>query len=75
MTDPDKNARPAANGAGAKQAGPADARVPSWGDVYEDAERWVTWTARRRWPDFAANDTIWAASVADWELHGKRVAA
>lgn len=49
--------------------------VATWADVYDSAERWVCWTARRRWPTFPANDTIWAASVTDWELHGRRWAA
>jgi hypothetical protein len=49
--------------------------VPTWAEVYEDAERWVEWTARRRWPAFAVNDQIWAGSVTSWELHGRRAAA
>jgi hypothetical protein len=48
--------------------------VSTWADVHEDAQRWVRWTARRRWPGFACNDAIWAASVTDWELHGRRAA-
>lgn len=59
-----------------KQAGRPDAMVaPEWAEVYADAERWVCWTARRRWPVFAVNDQIWACSVADWETSGRRTAA
>lgn len=72
---PDNNARPEANGTGAKQTGLAEPMVPTWTKTYEDAERWVCWTARRRWPTFAVNDHIWAASVTDWELHGRGAAA
>lgn len=43
----------------------------TWPDVYASARRWVCWTARRRWPTFAANDDIWAASVADWWVGGR----
>jgi hypothetical protein len=48
--------------------------VPAWAEAYGDAERWVRWTARRRWPTFPANDAIWACSVADWETSGRRAA-
>jgi hypothetical protein len=50
------------------------ATVATWADVYDSAERWVEWTARRRWPVFAVNDQIWACSVADWETSGRRAA-
>lgn len=43
--------------------------IDAFADTYEAASRWVAWTARRRWPDFAANDQIWALSVAAW-WHG-----
>lgn len=46
-------------------------RVADWAETFEDAERWVEWTARRRWPDFVANDQIWAGSVTSWELYGR----
>ncbi|WP_433361948.1 hypothetical protein ACQPZX_29435 [Actinoplanes sp. CA-142083] len=73
---PDKNARPGRRSeTGAKQAGPADASVLTWAEVYDDAERWISWTARRRWPDFAVNDQVWACSITAWELHGRRSAA
>jgi hypothetical protein len=49
--------------------------VAEWADVFEDAERWVHWSARRRWPEFTVNDEIWACSVTAWELHGQRSAA
>lgn len=59
-----------------KQAGrPAAMVTTEWAEVYEDAERWVCWTARRRWPLFAVNDQIWACSVADWETSGGRRSA
>ena len=48
--------------------------VTDWSDIFADAERWVCWTARRRWPAFAVNDQIWACSVADWETSGRRAA-
>lgn len=48
--------------------------VPAWTEVYEDAERWVSWNARRRWPAYLVNDQIWAMSVADWETYGRRAA-
>ncbi len=44
-------------------------KVADWADTYRAARYWVAWTARRRWPDHAANDAIWALSVADW-WHG-----
>jgi hypothetical protein len=45
--------------------------LAAWPEVYDSAERWVEWTARRRWPNFGANDQIWASSVASWELYGR----
>ncbi len=67
--------RPAANGAARKQAGRPGESVTDWAVVYADAERWVSWSARRRWPAFPCNDALWAASVTDWELNGRRAAA
>jgi hypothetical protein len=49
--------------------------VAEWAELYEDAERWVTWNARHRWPAWAVNDQIWASSVTSWELYGRQVAA
>lgn len=63
---------------GPPQAAPTtitSARIPTWGEVYECAELWVCWTARRRWPTFAVNDQIWASSVTDWETSGRKAAA
>jgi hypothetical protein len=40
-----------------------------WSATYDCATRWVAWNARRRWPQFAANDEVWALSVAAW-WHG-----
>jgi hypothetical protein len=74
MTSDNENARPAANGTGAKQAGDLDASVAQWAEVYECADRWVRWTARRRWPTHLVNDQVWAMSVTSWELHGRRAA-
>jgi hypothetical protein len=45
--------------------------VTEWADTYEDARRWVAWTARRRWPTYPVNDDIWAMSVTSWELTGQ----
>jgi len=45
--------------------------VPTWADTFADAERWVSWAARRRWPTFGVNDQIWASSVTSWELYGR----
>lgn len=49
--------------------------VADWAATEECAREWVAWTARRRWPEFAVNDDIWAASVTGWELCGGRSAA
>lgn len=48
--------------------------VTDWTVVYDCAEHWIRWTARRRWPDFPSNDAIWASSVADWATSGRRAA-
>lgn len=48
--------------------------VPTWAEVFEDAERWVTWNGRRRWPNVALNDQVWAVSIADWATYGRRAA-
>lgn len=68
-----EKSRPAGNGAALTTAGeavPAKVTDP-WAETYADAERWVSWTARRRWPTFAVNDQVWAMSVTDW-YHGGR---
>lgn len=40
-----------------------------WACTYDSARLWVKWSARRQWPQFAANDDVWALSVASW-WHG-----
>lgn len=60
--------------AATQQADDLRPMVADWAEVYEDAERWVRWSARRRWPNFGANTQVWACSVASWELHGRRAA-
>lgn len=58
-----------------EQAGRPDASVAQWAQVYDCAQLWVAWNARRRWPDFTVNNEVWAMSVTGWELHGRRTAA
>lgn len=41
-----------------------------WSEAYTCARRWVAWSARRRWPDYACNDEVWAMSVAAWWHNG-----
>jgi hypothetical protein len=43
-----------------------NSRLPRDDDPYDAARLWVAWTARRRWPDYPANDDVWAVSVASW---------
>jgi hypothetical protein len=50
------------------------ASIATWADTYAEAQRWVRWNARRRWPAFPCNNDVWAASVTDWETSGRRVA-
>lgn len=61
----------------ARPATPSDALImtragDTWPEVYRAASLWVATVARRRWPAFATNDDIWAASVADWWVGGAR---
>ena len=60
---------------GEKQAGRPGVNVAEWADVYESAELWVSWNARRQWPTFTCNDQIWACSVTSWDRSGRRAAA
>lgn len=46
--------------------------VDPWPAAYETARYWVRWTARRRWPRYAANDDVWAMSAASWWVGGRR---
>lgn len=70
---PHEKSRPAGNGAAFTTAGEAVSTsvTDPWADTYHDAQRWVAWTARRRWPDFPTNDDVWAASAASWWLGGR----
>jgi hypothetical protein len=47
----------------------------NWASAYSGAESWIRDVGRPRWPDFAANDEIWACSIADWATHGRRATA
>jgi hypothetical protein len=42
--------------------------VAEWNDTYAAAREWVRLNGRRRWPDFAVNDSVWALSIASWWL-------
>jgi hypothetical protein len=58
---------------GAAESGPASSRrnelsVDAWHDAYVSALRWVMWTGRKRWPDAATNDLVWAMSITEWWL-------
>lgn len=64
--------RPAKSGPQETTGGDVTASVTDpWAETYRDAERWVSWTGRRRWPDLGTNDQIWAMSVTSW-WHGGR---
>jgi hypothetical protein len=47
-----------------KQVGTTTLTIDEFADTYDAARFWVEWNARRRWPDFPANDDVWAMSVA-----------
>jgi len=73
-----KESRPAANGAArATQAGGRSTLLTvapgtDWSTAYAASLAWVRTVGRARWPRHAVNNELWAASVADWLLGGRR---
>lgn len=69
-----RNARPrddqSRKAGSVEAAASTSTKVTDWAETYTAARRWVEWNARRRWPDYAANDDVWALSAAAWWYGG-----